>query len=133
MKADLVIGGHKLDWQRIAEAQVDRAEAMYNAGLQNASRAVIRSLEGGTCKRCGTEWEAVEVDNIYATYRYYRPACNCYPRCRKMVKTNKGGVYDQGCGRKLWEELEAGVREREGHRYLTCGNCGVEIQVDRFG
>jgi DNA-directed RNA polymerase subunit RPC12/RpoP len=43
----------------------------------------VASLEsdGGTCFKCGREWQKIEFDNIFGKGLYYQPRCQCLFKC----------------------------------------------------
>lgn len=137
-KADELVHGVMLSdkkYEVVVAHEIDRAEALHNAGLEGVSRDVITSLDGGECRYCGKTWEKVDVNNMYAKYTYYRPGCSCYPKCRKVIKMlrkherQEYGYVDLGCGHTLHEEFD-GARWAEGEKYFVrCGNCGTKIDV----
>ena len=43
---------------------------------------IDREYSGGACPRCRSPWRLVAVQNRYADFCYYAPACSCYPRCK---------------------------------------------------
>ena len=132
-KRDPLYGTKIPTWKQVAHAEIDRAEVLFNAENREASRCVTMAIDGGPCIRCGKPWAQVEVKNIFAEYKYYRPECKCYPKCRMIWSPqNDGRSVDIGCGRILYEEMHGGVFQRNGRRYVRCDNCKREINVDRF-
>ena len=92
----------------VAEGNIARSKELFEVGKTTQSDAILISIDGGKCYKCGEEYEAVEVDNIFAKFTYYRPRCSCYPICWH-------------CGRLLVEEKI----ERDNLKY--CSNCHVNI------
>ena len=145
----LDIGYKTITYEDVVARELERAEALHNAGAETAAQDITLSIDGGRCHRCGEEWEAVPVDvtaggretgkpeKYFAKYIYYRPACHCYPKCKKVVRLkNDEGIYgtvDLGCGRKLYEEYDGGIRQDEdGLSFVICRGCGQRIHIDWF-
>jgi len=142
----LEIEGKLITFEQVAAREVERAEGLYNAGLELVAQDVQMAIDGGDCHRCGKPWQKIAVDRSatntagvkkhFATFVYYRPECGCYPKCRRVIrKQTKPGIYgtvDVGCGRIMYEELDAGIRTEDGKSYLICNNCEAKIYIDGF-
>jgi uncharacterized protein with PIN domain len=81
-------------------------EKQQELGWISNSAAKIMSLQadGGDCPKCGSEWELVKVENQFADFHYFDPACKCYPRC-PTCDTSLASEFEQdgfamrcGCG-----------------------------------
>ncbi len=116
-----------IKYEDVVEREVDRARAVYDAGLTDLSKVITLAIDGGDCIRCDKPWKTIHVSNIFAEYTYYQPACECYPKCT----TTEDRI---GCGRSLHEEWHGVgtkratriVNGKEEYRmYLPCSNCNT--------
>ncbi len=122
-----------IKYEDIVRKEIDRARAVYNAGLTDLSKVITLAIDGGNCIRCGEGWASVLVNNKYADYTYYRPECKCYPVC----------VADStpGCSRVLYEEWHSdgtvkNTRIKNGQQeyriYIVCSNCRGKQPVTKW-
>ena len=92
----------------IVSRETDRARGLHDMGLKKVSRVITMMMDGGECLHCKVPWDSVAVDNLFAKYTYYVPACRCYSQCWQ-------------CKHWLIEEKELGsLPER-------CPNCRVRL------
>lgn len=99
----------------VVDKEMLRAQAMHELGLSDVATTIHLSIDGGSCVICGKQWREVKCENRYASFSYFVPDCNCYPKCR--------------CGRKMYEEYHGaeivvkmnGDKER---KFLRCKHCG---------
>ncbi len=110
MRAGKIIGAPPADrtaqYREVVKREIDRAERLYNSGLKKVSAAVLMAIDGGECTHCGTSWKEIKVDNLFALYSYFSPACNCYPKCKRcghlMVEDVEGGLSPDICPNCKW-------------------------------
>ena len=132
----------RTEYKTIIKKEQARAEALYSAGMQNIAEQIMLSLRGGECIECKVPWVQVAVDNMFAKFEYYRPACKCYPLCSTghtiWIDNGVPGHHNSGCGVRLTEEWYAGMTAetrmmsgtKQYRNVLKCNKCGnlVELQ-----
>ena len=99
---------HEIYPQMIVAREIERARLHFNAGRKDQSTVILMQIDGGECLRCNQSWLPVKVENTFAEFTYYLPACKCYLRCWH-------------CGYWLIEEQEAKFRPEK------CPNCDVAL------
>ena len=71
-------------------------------------QALDLEWKGGDCPKCGTPFEEQVVKNLFGDFKYFQPACLCFPMCKH-------------CGDALlYEELA---------RVPRCLNCGKPLPL----
>lgn len=46
-----------------------------------AADLMALAADGGGCPKCGVECDLIKVENEFADFHYFEPACTCYPHC----------------------------------------------------
>jgi hypothetical protein len=89
----------------------DELQAIWDAGAITSAEHKIYLLEllGGSCDVCGKKWVPFTYRHKLhgqeiLSFTYYKPACNCYPHCKR-------------CGRLLYVE----VKDKK-DTCMVCGN-----------
>uniref|UniRef100_A0A6M3LJW2 Uncharacterized protein n=1 Tax=viral metagenome TaxID=1070528 RepID=A0A6M3LJW2_9ZZZZ len=99
----------KVSQERFLELQRGAWKSASEAGLPKGYLGLL-SLEttGGACPMCGKVWQMVTVNNHFAEFVYYDPACGCYARC-------------PSCRASWHRELAMGSAEAEIRQCPSCG------------
>ena len=84
---------------------------------------------GGMCPKCGTFWKETRLDNRFASYSYYKPACECYKPCPGIdhiftygSKPVRRHTVKKACGQPSFIEQELFYR-------MECDGCHIEIEA----
>ena len=84
---------------------------------------------GGMCPRCGTFWKETMLDNRFASYSYYKPACECYKPCPGIdqvftygSKPTRRHHVKKACGHPSFIEQELFFR-------MECDGCHIEMET----
>ena len=113
-KAD--IGMSKATQDLIGKHQRGAYDRGMEAGLPREHLELIKmEATGGDCPRCGVPWKEIRVQNEFAEYVYYDPACACFGRC-------KSHDYGMGCCRASFHREESA-----GLKVERCPSCGWEV------
>ena len=97
------------EWAPFQAVNDEAVERGYRKCIEGAmgNTQVIVALElerkGGACPVCDKSFAAVEVENRFAHFTYYKPACFCFRVCERcgrfMVSERLLGIpYCTGCG-----------------------------------
>lgn len=100
-------------WNSIMQKRVDRAEVLYNAGMTEASKALVCEIQGGGCPVCGKPWikKKFRLLDDSGDGVYFAPDCDCYPIC-------------PFCREALYEEF---LSDRLKNTHWMCTNCGWQL------
>lgn len=118
-----------LKYDDIVIRENERAEMSYNSGLKELAVVIAMAIDGGDCLLCKKPWGRFDVDNIFAKFFYYQPACNCYQVCTP-------GPPWYGCGRRMYEEfhgdrvklrMRKNGKQEEVRAGFVCTHCGSWI------
>jgi len=100
--------------KRFDDAAVERGYRLFvereeKRGDVAALKALEMERRGGPCHYCGVPFAEVKVNNRYAEFSYFEPACHCYKRCQEIVTEaclddDKNPVPAVRCGRWMVEE-----------------------------
>jgi hypothetical protein len=90
----------------IDDAVVEKGYRMCCDGAMGVTQIIVAlelERKGGPCPVCGRGYIAVEVDNRFARFTYYKPSCRCFRVCgrcgRIMVSERLLGLsYCTACG-----------------------------------
>lgn len=84
---------------------------------------------GGMCPKCGTFWKETMLDNRFASYSYYKPACECYKPCPGIdqvftygSKPTRRHHVKKACGHPSFIEQELFFR-------MECDGCHIEMEA----
>ena len=81
-----------------------------DASDHDTANLIKIEMDGGPCPKCTKEWQIVTFANRYGSGGYFKPACECYPRCPR-------------CSRELYEEFSSGILQGRDWR---C-DCGYQL------
>lgn len=86
-----------VDQDKMLDSQRRRYLEMRPSASDYEMNLLTLEAVGGDCGQCGLTWTPVRVENMHASYTYYRPSCSC-DRVREVK-----------------------------HWILTCKGCGVSV------
>jgi len=98
-------------WDKaLTERLIKEINAKARAGVAMGVMDLLTlEIQGGSCPKCGQEWNRNVTENRFVKVTWFDPACRCYHRCPR-------------CEMSLHEEQEAGTLKN------LCPNCGYRLR-----